>query len=177
MKQKILLLSTLICINSYASHVGSVHIINDTDQSLRAEIGIPDHSRADITIKKFNAQEETLQQTIPWAEETRKMSAFIEESTYWRDKCNYLGKPTFTIVINVPYGTNEFRTQLNELICNSRHRIQVEDGGSGGPIKLVYRTYTPVEFTQAIETVNQQLLPLEILKKYAQLNHKETKKS
>ena len=63
MKQKILLLSTLICINAHANHVGSAHIINDTDQSLRAEIGIPDHSRADITIKKIS-QEDALRQAI-----------------------------------------------------------------------------------------------------------------
>ncbi len=179
MKQKILLLSTLICINAHANHVGSAHIINDTDQSLRAEIGIPDHSRADITIKKINVQEEALQQTIPWAEETRKMSAFIEKSTYQRQDyvINHQAECPFLVVINVPYGAIEFRKQLNELISNSSHRIRVEDGGRGGPIKLVYHTRTPVELQKAIETVNQQLLPLEILKKYAQLNHKETKKS
>ena len=180
MKQKILLLSTLICINAHANHVGSVHIINDTDQSLRAEIEVPDHSRADITITKIDA-ERTLHQAIlhDSSEEIKKMNAFIKKTTYLRHSHSMQPwkAPTYEVVINVPYGTGEFRKKLNKLICSSRGKIHTTGGGRGGPIALVYVTSTPFELQKAFEKVNQKLLPLEILKKYAHLNHEEAKKS
>ncbi len=51
-------------ISANADIIESVHIVNDSDQSLRADIGIPAHNRADILITKMNDIQDALYKAI-----------------------------------------------------------------------------------------------------------------
>ena len=63
MKFYICFLSILIFINSNAN-IESAHIINDTDQSLRVNFGVPEYSHADISITKINDLQNALHKAI-----------------------------------------------------------------------------------------------------------------
>jgi hypothetical protein len=57
MKYIIVLIGSLCCATASDNRIGSAHIVNDTDHTLNAEIGIPKRCQADVTITKIDAQE------------------------------------------------------------------------------------------------------------------------
>jgi ankyrin repeat protein len=57
MKYVIVLIGSLCCATASDNRIGSAHIVNDTDHTLNAEIGISTRGQADVTITNIDAQE------------------------------------------------------------------------------------------------------------------------